>query len=98
MPVNYDASQLLLCTVNFNFSRYIINAPSGYTKPPSAPSPVSPTPENSSKILDAQPFEFKSSNITDEYYNNFGDNEQNATNSADFFDGSNTGPFGEGKA
>ena len=25
MPVNYDASQLLLCTVNFYFSRYIIS-------------------------------------------------------------------------
>ena len=98
MPVSYDASQVLQCTVNFCFSRYVINAPDGYTKPPSAPSPVSPTPENSSKILDAQPFKFKSSNITDEYYNNFGDNEQNATNSADFFDGSNTGPFGEGVA
>ena len=23
MPVNYDASQLLKCTVNFNFSRYL---------------------------------------------------------------------------
>ena len=33
-----------------------------------------------------------------EYYNNFGDNKQNATNSADFFDGSNTGPFGLGVA
>ena len=98
MPMSYDASQILLCTVNFCFSRYTINAPDGYTKPPSAPSPESPTPENASKILDAQPFEFKSSNITDEYYNNFGDNEQNATNSADFFDGSNTGPFGEGVA
>ena len=40
-----------------------------------------------------KPFEFKSSNITDEYYNNFGDNEQNATNSSDFFDGSNTAPL-----
>ena len=98
MPVKYDASEVLQCTVNFCFSRYTINAPDGYTKPPSAPSPESPTPENASKILDAQPFEFKSSNITDEYYNNFGDNEQNATNSADFFDGSNTGPFGEGVA
>ena len=98
MPVFYDASQILECTVNFCFSRYTINAPDGYTKPPSAPSPESPTPENASKILDAQPFEFKSSNITDEYYNNFGDNEQNATNSSDFFDGSNTGPFGEGVA
>ena len=98
MPLSYDASQVLQCTVNYCFSRYIINAPDGYTKPPSAPSPVSPTPEKSSKILDAQPFEFESSNITDEYYNNFGDNEQNATNSADFFDGSNTGPFGESVA
>ena len=25
MPINYDASQILLCTVNFNFSRYIIS-------------------------------------------------------------------------
>ena len=25
MPVNYDASQILQCTVNFNFSRYILN-------------------------------------------------------------------------
>ena len=32
--------------------------------------------------------------ITNEYYNNFGDNRQNATNTGDFFDGSNLGPFG----
>ena len=38
MPVFYDASQILECTVNFCFSRYIINAPDGYTKP-SAPAP-----------------------------------------------------------
>ena len=25
MPLSYDASQVLLCTVNFNFSRYIVN-------------------------------------------------------------------------
>ena len=25
MPVSYDASQVLLCTINFNFSRYIIS-------------------------------------------------------------------------
>ena len=24
MPVTYDASQLLKCTVNFNFSRYLV--------------------------------------------------------------------------
>ena len=26
MPLSYDASQVLLCTVNFNFSRYIVNS------------------------------------------------------------------------
>tara|TARA_B100000085_G_C18437239_1_gene469246 strand:- start:42 stop:902 length:861 start_codon:yes stop_codon:yes gene_type:complete len=55
MPVFYDESQVLQCTVNFCFSRYIINAPDGYTKPLSAPSP-SPLPEEqkkSSKINDS---------------------------------------------
>tara|TARA_R100001594_G_scaffold105972_1_gene140456 strand:+ start:43 stop:717 length:675 start_codon:yes stop_codon:yes gene_type:complete len=28
MPVNYDASQLLKCTVNFNFSRYLVDTQS----------------------------------------------------------------------
>ena len=26
MPVTYEASQLLKCTVNFNFSRYLVGA------------------------------------------------------------------------
>ena len=26
MPLTYDASQVLICTVNFNFSRYIVNS------------------------------------------------------------------------
>ena len=26
MPVSYDESQLMLCTVNFNFSRYLVSA------------------------------------------------------------------------
>ena len=34
----------------------------------------------------------------EEYYNNFGDNSQNSTNSADFFDGSNRSIFGEAVA
>ena len=25
MPVSYDGSQVLKCTVNFNFSRYLVN-------------------------------------------------------------------------
>ena len=55
MRVSYDASEVLQCTVNFCFSRYTINAPDGYTKPPSAPSPP-PLPEEqkkSSKINDS---------------------------------------------
>ena len=98
--MSYDASQILQCTVNFCFSRYIINSPDGYTPPSDSPEkpPLTDEQKRSSKILDAQSFEFKSSNITNEYYNNHGDNKQNATNSKDFFDGSNTGPFGEGLA
>ena len=26
MPLSYDASEVLLCTVNFNFSRYLVNS------------------------------------------------------------------------
>lgn len=62
MPLSYDASQVLQCTVNFCFSRYIINAPDGYTAPPPEPgasassSPLPPLPEEqkkSSKINDS---------------------------------------------
>ena len=58
MPMSYDASQILLCTVNFCFSRYIINAPDGYTAPPPEPGdtakpPVSVAEEKSTKINDA---------------------------------------------
>ena len=59
MPLSYDASQVLQCTVNFCFSRYIINAPDGYTAPlpdSSDPPPLPPLPseqENSSIIHDA---------------------------------------------
>lgn len=100
MPVSYDASQILQCTVNFCFSRYTINAPDGFTPPSDSPEkpPLTDEQKRSSKIADANPFEYTSSNITDEYYNNFGDNTQNSTNSADFTDGSNTGPFADAQA
>ena len=57
MPVFYDESQVLQCTVNFCFSRYIINAPDGYTKPPSAPTspPLEEQQRKSSKIIAATP-------------------------------------------
>ena len=55
MPLSYDASQVLQCTVNFCFSRYTINAPDGYTKPPSDSSPPQLPEEQkkSSKINDS---------------------------------------------
>ena len=55
MPISYDASQVLQCTVNFCFSRYTINAPDGYTKPPSdsSPSQLPEEQKKSSKINDS---------------------------------------------
>ena len=55
MPLSYDASQVLLCTVNFCFSRYIINAPDGFT-PPSAStsfttSPTLPVEQEKSSVI-----------------------------------------------
>ena len=92
MPISYDQSQLLKCTVSFTYLRYVVN-PEGegieataavLQNTDDAKNPSYPLPDLGS--------------LTEEYYNNFGDNTQNATNSADFFDGSNTGPFGEGQA
>lgn len=55
MRVNYGASEVLQCTVNFCFSRYTINAPDGYTKPPSdsSPSQLPEEQKKSSKINDS---------------------------------------------
>ena len=85
MPVSYEAANLLKCTVSMNYIRYTVQRSGS-----SATSTTSPA---------ASPVERAQSAINyQEYYNNFGDNKQNATNSADFFDGSNTGPFGLGVA
>jgi len=68
MPLSYDSSQLLKCTINFNFTRYILNpvsAPQPATPPapqtPATPAPTPPQPFNTSKM---------STVITNEYYNN----------------------------
>jgi len=56
MPVNYDASQILLCTVNFNFSRYVIIPSTGLSQTvqqSSAPLPIAQ--RSSSVINDAVP-------------------------------------------
>jgi len=43
MPVSYDASQLLKCTVSFTYSRYIVGSIAAPTQPSS---PTSPEPSN----------------------------------------------------
>ena len=89
MPISYETSGLLKCTVGFKYVRYLIDAEKAVEtgdkekdkkipKPKTTPDP-NPTP----------------SKDTNEYYNNFGDNTQNSTNFADFTDGSNTGAFGQ---
>jgi len=84
MPVSYDAANLLKCTVSMSYIRYEVKRinSSSSTSTESRTTP--------SRIQN-------STNITDEYYNNFGDNLQNATNSADFVDGSNQGRGNRGR-
>ena len=84
MPVSYDASSLLKCTVSMTYIRYYITNGIGDSDTNTSPSPQSQvTPR------------LKQQNISEEYYNNFGDNSQNATNFADFVNGTVRGPFGE---
>ena len=84
MPVSYESASLLKCTVSMNYIRYtVMKRGSGEVSTDPAASPVK-------KVQSAKNF--------DEYYNNFGDNSQNSTNSADFFDGSNRSIFGEAVA
>jgi len=84
MPVSYDASSLLKCTVSMTYIRYYITNGIGDSDSNTSPSPQSQvTPR------------LKQQNISEEYYNNFGDNSQNATNFADFVNGTVKGPFGQ---
>lgn len=94
MPLSYDSSQLLKCTVDFNFSRYVVDTmnppPVVPPVPVTLPPPNIPVPPPVPPPVNKNP-EIKAS----EYYNNFGDNKQNSTNFADFTDGSNKGAFGQ---
>ena len=81
MPVSYESASLLKCTVSMNYIRYTVQKRgSGEVSTDPAASPVK-------KIQSAKNFE--------EYYNNFGDNNQNSTNFGDFLDGSGSSPFTE---
>ena len=97
MPVSYDSSQLLKCTINFNFTRYLVRLnPTGSgssqfgvdntgLQGPASPlaTPPATLPSNLGTV------------VTNEYYNNFGNNSQNSTNFGDFTNGSNSGAFGQ---
>lgn len=103
IPVSYESSSLLQCSVSMTYIRYVLKQES--FRPIDKPNTVRPLNQNPAPISQISPktqAEFNSQNlgrvVTSEYYNNFGDNRQNATNTADFFDGSNTGPFGSGFA
>lgn len=93
IPVSYDASQLLKVSVSFSFDRYYINR-SGATI--SSIQSDSTTASNSSgnqngAVTPSQssntggstgqtPFTSKTTTLTNEYYNNFGDVRQDITN------------------
>ena len=77
MPVSYDSSSLLKLTVSFAYTRYVVEAP------------VTP-PENVNAAglpnIPAAPTDIPgTTTVTDEYYNNFGQRSQDATNTANFF-------------
>jgi hypothetical protein len=106
MPVSYEQSQLLKCTVSFSYTRYVRERIFN-SIPQTLPDPRSPgvVERNANNFEPVKPTEFNvdklirsSSGSTPEYYNNFGSNRQNATNFSDFTDGSNTGPFGQAVA
>jgi len=81
MPVSYDAANLLKCTVSMSYIRYEVKRINSSSSTSTESKTTPPRIQNIQNTT----------NITDEYYNNFGDNRQNATNSADFVDGSNQG-------
>jgi hypothetical protein len=87
MPVSYEAANLLKCTVSMNYIRYTVRRSSSSNiasdSPPLTPPAASPVQKIQSVLN------------SDEYYNNFGDNNQNSTNFGDFLDGSGSNPFTE---
>lgn len=85
MPVSYEASNLLKVTVSFVYSRYFIE---NFVTTPSQPSIQQPAPATQQPITANTPF-ITQNILSNEYYNNFGRSSQDATNSANFFNGRN---------
>ena len=88
LPLSYEGSTITKTTINFSYTRYTTLKHTGVEITPNTSSPTnSANPDQPPlKSQQTKPFQPKTSTvITNEYYNNFGDNRQNATNTADFF-------------
>jgi hypothetical protein len=91
IPVSYESSTLLKCTVSMTYIRYVLKQES-FRPVSNTPRNVPPLNRNPAPVAQTSPqtqAEFNAQNlgriVTNEYYMNFGDNAQNATNTADFF-------------
>jgi hypothetical protein len=100
MPVSYDQSQILRCNVSFSFIRYVMKRSGVSVAPvevnQNAPGVVELSKFESNRefinlqsgVLEPSVPEFNTTKITrtitNEYYNNFGQNAQDATNTANF--------------
>ena len=101
MPVSYEQGQILKCNVSFSFIRYVMKRSGASVAPviknENAPGisdlqtfkPINEFLNPEFGVTRTTPTEFDSSKITktitNEYYNNFGQNPQDATNTANFF-------------
>jgi len=92
IPVSYDSSQLVKMTVNFNFTRYLVRVVPFGDSQPATGTPTIPSTQTAPPV--SIPVNLGTV-VTNEYYNNFGDNSQNSINFADFTNGNNSGAFGQ---
>jgi hypothetical protein len=87
-PVTYQTSEILTFTVNFNYSRYIIRRNLGATK--EYESKITLPDVQTRDTLEGFGYTFNDAKWQGllrgpEYYNNFGDTKQDATNTPNFF-------------
>ena len=98
MKVNYGQSDVLKCSVQLAYDRYFTSKTPSAGASSNSTAQAAPT-ATASDIINRTPAAFNTdklpSVVTNEYYNNFGDNTQNSTNFGDFTSGKNTGVFGQ---
>ena len=100
MPVSYESSSLLKCTVSFSYIRYYIDFKGFTTEKPEKN--INSTPIEQAHWNDPGFGEFGVQGqgpqgiFNREYYNNFGNSAEDATNTKNFFNGRNVdrGVFG----